>query len=118
MTDSLPMPLDVRLMNVTAALLATGLVLACVAAALWWVLRNPAFAIRQIVVTGDTAHHSAASLRAMVGPRLSGNFFTLDLSATQAALSRYQRTVLSRPVAKLSVGRQPSSRSSLEKSMA
>ena len=86
MTDSLPMPLDVRLMNVTAALLATGLVLACVAAALWWVLRNPAFAIRQIVVTGDTAHHSAASLRATVGPpRLSGNFFTLDLSATQAA---------------------------------
>ena len=85
MTDPLPMPLDVRLMNLTTALLATGLVLACVAAALWWVLRNPAFAIRQIVVTGDTAHHSAASLRATVMPRLAGNFFTLDLAATQAA---------------------------------
>ena len=85
MNHSLPVPVDVRLMNQTASLLLTGLVLACVAAGLWWVLRNPAFAIRQIVVTGDTAHHSAASLRAAVAPRLAGNFFTLDLLATQSA---------------------------------
>ena len=81
MTDTLPMPVDVRLMNVTTALLVTGLVLACVVAGLWWVLRNPAFAIRQIVVAGDTVHNSAASLRAAVVPRLAGNFFTLDLAA-------------------------------------
>ena len=36
MTDSLPMPLDVRLMNVTTALLATGLVLAGLALNLLW----------------------------------------------------------------------------------
>lgn len=85
MTSTLPVPVDVRLMNLTTTLLVTGLVLGCVAAGLWWVLRNPAFAIRQIVVAGDTAHHSAASLRAAVVPRLAGNFFTLDLAAAQGA---------------------------------
>ncbi len=85
MTNSMPVPMDVRLMNVTTSLLVTGLVLACVAAGLWWMLRHPAFAIRQITVTGDTTHNSAASLRASVAPRLSGNFFTLDLDSAQAA---------------------------------
>ncbi|QTD44873.1 cell division protein FtsQ/DivIB [Ottowia testudinis] len=85
MTSTLPLPIDVRLMNATTALLVTGLVLAGVSAGLWWVLRNPAFAIRQIVVAGDTTHNSAASLRAAVVPSLTGNFFTLDLSAAQVA---------------------------------
>lgn len=82
---TLPVPLDVRLMNVTTSLLVTGFVLACVAAGLWWALRNPAFAIERITVGGDTTHNSAASLRASVAPKLSGNFFTLDLAAAQAA---------------------------------
>ena len=85
MTNALPVPVDVKLMNLTASLLVTGLLLGCVAAGLWWVLRNPAFAIRQIVVAGDTVHNSAASLRAAVVPRLAGNFFTLDLAAAQGA---------------------------------
>ena len=85
MNSSVPLPLDVRLMNVTTSLLVTGLVLACVAAGLWWALRNPAFAIDRITVDGDTSHNSAASLRSAVAPKLSGNFFTLDLSAAQAA---------------------------------
>ncbi len=85
MNHALPVPVDVRLMNATTSLLVAGLALACVAAGLWWALRNPAFAIRQIVVAGDTAHNSAASLRAVVAPRLTGNFFTLDLPAAQAA---------------------------------
>ncbi len=85
MNPAMPVPLDVKLMNMTASLLVTGLVLACLAAGLWWVLRNPAFAIGQITVGGDTTHNSAASLRASVAPKLTGNFFTLDLSAAQAA---------------------------------
>ena len=85
MTNTLPVPVDVRLMNVTTSVLVTGLVLGCVAAGLWWVLRNPAFTIRHIVVAGDTVHNSAASLRAAVTPRLAGNFFTLDLPTAQSA---------------------------------
>ncbi|RRD56035.1 FtsQ-type POTRA domain-containing protein [Comamonadaceae bacterium OH2545_COT-014] len=85
MSDALPVPLDVRLMNVTASLLVTGLVLAGMVAALWWGLRHPAFSIRHITVAGDVAHNSAASLGASVVPRLAGNFFTLDLGGAQAA---------------------------------
>ncbi len=85
MTHELPVPVDVRLMNLTTSLLVTALVLGCVIAGLWWAIRNPAFAFTQITVGGDTAHHNAASLRAGVAPRLQGNFFTMDLAAAQAA---------------------------------
>ena len=88
MSTSMSLPFDVRLMNFTTAVLASGLLLAAVAAGLWWVLRNPMFTIGQITVTGDTRHNSAASLRAAVEPRLKGNFFTLDLGAVQAAFQQ------------------------------
>lgn len=78
-------PIDVRLMNAATSLLMSGLVLLLLAAALWWLVRNPVFAIRQITVTGQLEHNTAASLRAAVAPRLSGNFFTMDLNATRAA---------------------------------
>ena len=85
MTASLPVPVDVKLMNLTASLLVTALVLGCLAAGVWWFVRQPAFSIRQITVDGDTTHNSAAGLRASVAPRLAGTFFTLDLSAAQSA---------------------------------
>ncbi|WP_036593579.1 cell division protein FtsQ/DivIB [Ottowia thiooxydans] len=85
MNTAMPLPLDVRLMNLTTSILATALVLGCLAAGLWWVMRNPAFAIGRITVEGDTTHNSSASLRANVAPRLAGNFFTLDLDAARAA---------------------------------
>ncbi|MET4579575.1 cell division protein FtsQ/DivIB [Ottowia thiooxydans] len=85
MNSAMPLPLDVRLMNLTTSILVTALLLVCLAAGLWWVMRNPAFAIGRITVEGDTAHNSAASLRANVAPRLTGNFFTLDLDAARMA---------------------------------
>jgi len=85
MSQTPPLPLDVRFMNFAVTLLLAALALGCVAAALWWVLRNPAFAIRGITLRGDTAHSSPDSLRASVLPRLSGNFFTMDLQAARAA---------------------------------
>lgn len=85
MTHNLPVPVDVKLMNVTTSLIVTGLVLGCLAVCLWWVMRHPAFAIGQITVDGDTTHNSPASLRASVEPRLAGTFFTMDLEAAQAA---------------------------------
>ena len=85
MTANLPVPVDVKLMNLTTSLLVTVLVLGCIAAGVWWAMRNPVFAIGQITVRGDTAHNSAAGLRASVTPRLTGTLFTLDLGAAQAA---------------------------------
>ncbi len=79
------MPLDVRLMNITAAVLFAACALLLAGALGWWALRHPMFAIGGIVVQGDTAHNSAATLRANVLPRLRGNFFTVDLQKTREA---------------------------------
>ena len=85
MNPTLPQPMDVKLMNLTASVLfaACGLLLA--AAGSWWALRHPAFAIGGITVLGDTAHNNVATLRANVAPRLAGNFFTIDLKKAREA---------------------------------
>jgi cell division protein FtsQ len=79
------LPVDVRLMNITATVLFAACACLLVAALGWWGLRHPAFAIRGIVVEGDVAHNSAATLRANVAPRLAGNFFTVDLQQAREA---------------------------------
>ncbi|KAF1048951.1 cell division protein FtsQ/DivIB [Xylophilus sp.] len=80
-----PPPFDVRLMNMTATVLFLGFGVFALGAAVWWVMRNPAFAVGRIVVQGDLAHNSAATLREHVAPRLDGNFFTIDLERTREA---------------------------------
>jgi cell division protein FtsQ len=55
------------------------------AALCWWAVRHPLFALGGISVQGEVAHNSVATLRANVAPQLSGNFFTVDLRATQRA---------------------------------
>lgn len=74
------MPLDVKLMNMTAAvLLLTFAVFGAVALARW-VARMPVFDIRSITVSGDVQHNNLLTLRANVTPRLSGTFFSVDLA--------------------------------------
>ena len=85
MTTALPTPFDVRLMNATATMLFTVCAGMLVAGVLWWAIRHPLFALGGITVQGDVAHNSAATLRANVAPRLAGNFFTVDLTATREA---------------------------------
>lgn len=78
-------PADVRLMNgVATALFAIGLAVLAAAAG-WWALRHPVFAVSAITVEGDVSHNSAATLRANVAPRLAGNFFTVNLKAARDA---------------------------------
>ena len=86
MNHQLPVPLDVRLMNWTASVLFVCCALLALAAAGRWVLELPIFSIQRIVVQGDVAHNSAMGLRAVVMPRLSGNFFTVDLDASRHAV--------------------------------
>jgi cell division protein FtsQ len=80
-----PLPMDVRLMNISAAVLALGLCLLLLVNVARWALRHPVFAIARITVHGDTAHNNDVTLRANVAPRLQGSFFTLDLSQARAA---------------------------------
>jgi cell division protein FtsQ len=88
MTISLPAPLDVKLMNMTASVLLVGCALGALAAGAWWVLRYPGFAIARIVVEGDLVHNNAVTLRANVGPHLTGNFFSVDLRAARNAFEQ------------------------------
>lgn len=85
MSEPVSIPIDVRFVNLTTALLVTAVVLGALGSALWWVLHNPVFSIRGITVHGDTVHNSAESLSRSVTPRLQGNFFTLDLGAARNA---------------------------------
>jgi cell division protein FtsQ len=78
-------PLDVRLMNITVAVLLSVFAALCVAAAARWVSRSSQFDIQNITVVGDTRHNNALTLRANVAPRISGTFFTVDLARVRAA---------------------------------
>ena len=88
MTAAMPAPLDVKLMNMTASVLVVGCALLVLAAGAWWVMRYPGFAIARIVVHGYLVHNNAVTLRANVGPRLAGNFFTVDLRAAREAFEQ------------------------------
>ena len=79
MKTAAPLPLDIRIMNMTAALLLSAVVLVGLGAGVWWWLRHPMFAIRAITVQGEVTRNNAITLRANVVPQLQGNFFTLNL---------------------------------------
>lgn len=78
-------PLDVHWMNAVTALLLAGLLVASLAAALLWLTRTPLFTIRAIDLAGDMQRNSVPTIRANAAPRLAGNFFSVDLQATQTA---------------------------------
>jgi cell division protein FtsQ len=80
-----PIPGDVRLMHVTANALfvLAGLVLG--ALLLNRVARLPVFSFRAIQVEGDVTRNSVSTIRANAAPKLSGNFFTTDLTNSKRA---------------------------------
>ncbi len=84
-TAAMPLPLDVRLMNACAGVLAAAAGVMVLVALVAWGLRHPVFGLTRITVLGDVAHNSAATVRANVAPRVTGNFFTTDLGAVRKA---------------------------------
>ncbi len=78
------LPMDVRLMNIAAVFLGLATCVVSIGLAGRWALAHPVFAVSRIVVEGDTAHHNALTLKANVGARISGNFFTLDLAQARS----------------------------------
>ena len=83
MSQKLPTPFDVKLMNMTASALFLAFALLVVGSVAAWAASHPVFAISSISVTGEVTHNNAATLRANVTPQLAGTFFTLDLSAAR-----------------------------------
>ncbi|TSE20099.1 Cell division protein FtsQ [Tepidimonas alkaliphilus] len=78
-----PLPLDVRLMNATAAALLALTLLAALGAALLAWARHPMWTLRKVIVEGEAAHQNEVTIRALVLPHLRGTFLTLDLQAVR-----------------------------------
>lgn len=85
MTQTLAVPVDVKLMNTVAVMLLGVFVLAAVATLTGWAARHPVFAIRGLAVQGEVTHYNEVTLRANVLPQLSGSLFTMDLERARAA---------------------------------
>ena len=82
---TLPMPPDVRLMNLVASSVFVLAALGALAAGVLWLMRSPLFPIRGIVLDGDLARTNVPTLRAHATPRLAGNFFSVDLQLGRRA---------------------------------
>lgn len=78
-------PLDVKLMNFTAAALFAVFTVAALGLAARAVSRLPFFDIKAIAIAGEVTHSNAVTLRANVAPRLNGSFFSVDLARVRAA---------------------------------
>ena len=79
---------DARQLNATAATLAAMALCALVYATGAWLVRQPAFAFREVVVVTPLSRVNGAYLEAVVRSELAGTFFTLDLNGARAALGR------------------------------
>ena len=79
---------DQRQLNGVALALALCAVVALAIAAVTWLVRQPAFAFREVVITTPLNHASGAHLESVVREELAGTFFTLDLDRAGRALTR------------------------------
>ena len=79
---------DARRINTLSGML----VLLAVALLAWgataWLVRQPAFAFREIVVRGPLVRANAAHLEAVIRDELVGTFFTMNLDRSRTALAR------------------------------
>jgi len=80
-----PLPMDIRLMQLASRVLLSLAVVACLALALGWLVRLPAFGLQSITVEGEVTRNNALTLRTNVVPKLSGNFFTIELRQVREA---------------------------------
>ena len=71
-------------MNGLSSLFTLAFMAMLFALAVAWLMRQPLFNLSAISVQGDSSHNNAVTLRANVAPRLTGNFFTVDLGITRA----------------------------------
>jgi cell division protein FtsQ len=79
------LPADVRLMNGVAAVIVSAVLLALTWQAVKWATRSPMFTVRAIALDAVLERTSVAAVRATALPRLTGNFFSIDLEAARAA---------------------------------
>jgi len=81
----LPVPADVRLMNVVASIVYVLATVGALVASVLWLMRSPLFPIRGIQLDGDLLRNNVPTIRANAAPRLAGNFFSVDLQQGRKA---------------------------------
>jgi cell division protein FtsQ len=79
---------DAKQLNALAATLALVATVMLAAGVTAWLIRQPAFAFRDVVVRGNLAHVNPAHLEAVIRDELSGTFFTMNLERARASLVR------------------------------
>lgn len=79
---------DARTLNAMALVLAGIAVALLFWSALAWLVRQPAFAISEVVVTTPLERASGAHLESVVREELRGTFFTMDLERARGALAQ------------------------------
>lgn len=80
---------DVRSMNASASGLFAVVVVACLAAAVWWMSQLPMFTLRTVTVDSmhglELKHVNKLTLRNGVVGKIKGNFFTANLEQVRTA---------------------------------
>jgi cell division protein FtsQ len=79
---------DPRRMNALSAVLTAVALVAIAWSAISWLVRQPAFAFREVVVDSPLQRVNPAHVEAVVRDELAGTFFTMDLDRSRAALAR------------------------------
>ena len=82
---TLPVPADVRLMNIVASSVFVLAAVGALVAGVLWLMRSPLFPIRGIQLDGDLLRNNVPTIRANAAPRLAGNFFSVDLQQGRKA---------------------------------
>jgi cell division protein FtsQ len=75
-----------RQLNAVAIVVAAAALAMLLVAAAAWAVRQPALAIREVVIQGDLVRANPAHLEAVVREELRGGFFTLTLADARASL--------------------------------
>ena len=73
------------LLNRIADLLLAVAAMLVLYGAVYYVVRLPVFALREVQVTGRVSHVTAGEVAEVVRHHIRGNFFTLDLASARAA---------------------------------
>jgi cell division protein FtsQ len=79
---------DAKQMNAIATTLVVLAAGALLCAGMAWLVRQPAFELREVVVTNGLERASAAHIEAVVREELTGTMFTMDLARAQRALAQ------------------------------
>ena len=75
------------ILNAIASVLFAAALLLVAYGAVHYLMRLPAFALREVRVNGALAHLTRGQLATLVRREIKGNFFTLDLRAARAAFA-------------------------------